>query len=147
MRVTTPIFLARMLLLVEGIYFALTGAWPLVHLESFLAVTGPKHDLWLVQTVGGLVLVMGLTMLVGAWRRPSAESVFLAVTSAATLATVDVVFVLRRTIGPIYLLDALAEVGLVVMWAGIWWAMHQVRRERVGREKFEGHLAMSPTGR
>jgi hypothetical protein len=32
--------------LVQGVYFLLTGVWPIVHLPSFLAVTGPKTDLW-----------------------------------------------------------------------------------------------------
>ena len=45
----------RRLLLAEGVYFFLTGLWPVVHLPSFIAVTGPKRDLWLVRTVGLLI--------------------------------------------------------------------------------------------
>jgi hypothetical protein len=31
----------------QGTYFLLTGVWPLLHMRSFLTVTGPKTDLWL----------------------------------------------------------------------------------------------------
>ncbi|MGE3500053.1 MAG: hypothetical protein AB7N53_19505, partial [Candidatus Binatia bacterium] len=49
--------------LVQGIYFFTTGVWPLIHRASFEAVTGPKVDYWLVETVGILVAVIGLTLL------------------------------------------------------------------------------------
>src|SRR5437879_6174180 len=34
--------------LAQGLYFLLTGLWQLLSISSFQAVTGPKHDLWLV---------------------------------------------------------------------------------------------------
>lgn len=33
----------------QGVYFGATGLWPILHLPSFLFVTGPKIDTWLVQ--------------------------------------------------------------------------------------------------
>jgi hypothetical protein len=36
---------ARWLAGLQGAYFLVTGVWPLVHMPSFLAVTGPKTDL------------------------------------------------------------------------------------------------------
>jgi hypothetical protein len=71
------------------------------------------------------------------------------VAAAATLATVDVVFVARRAIGPIYLLDALAELLLLAAWVGVGIATRQVHVQtpRPGKEKFAGHLAIVPTGR
>lgn len=105
------------LLLLQGAFYFLTGVWPIVHIDSFLMVTGPKTDLWLVQTVGVLIAVMGATMLAGAFRRRAvAEIIFLASGAALALIAVDVVFVVRRAIGPIYLLDAAVETGLVVAW-------------------------------
>ncbi|HEX2022926.1 MAG TPA: hypothetical protein VHH36_09430, partial [Candidatus Thermoplasmatota archaeon] len=59
---------ARALAAGQGAYFAATGAWPLLHMPSFLAVTGPKTDLWLVDTVGALVLVVGAVLLLAAGR-------------------------------------------------------------------------------
>ncbi len=90
-------------------------------MRTFERVTGPKVDRWLVQTVGVLVLVIGGALaLGGARRRLTPELALLAAGSAAGLAAIDVVYVARRRIAPIYLLDALAEVllllGLVVGW-------------------------------
>src|SRR5438270_11614006 len=48
--------LMTVLYLVQGVYYLLTGVWPLVSIDTFQMVTGPKTDLWLVQTVGALII-------------------------------------------------------------------------------------------
>src|SRR5687768_11374561 len=84
---------------VQGVYFLVTGVWPLAHMRSFLAVTGPKVDLWLVKTVGVIVGVIGLVLLAAAWSgRVTPEVAGIAVGSAAGLGTVDVVYVAKRVI-------------------------------------------------
>ena len=106
------------LCLVQGIYYTLTGVWPLVHMRSFLAVTGPKTDLWLVKTVGVLVAVIGVVIALAWWRgRVTDEVALLAVGSAAGLMAIDVVYVVKRVIPPIYLADAAAEALLIIAWA------------------------------
>jgi hypothetical protein len=108
--------------LAQGVYFSLTGVWPLVHLRSFLAVTGPKVDLWLVKTVGAIVAVVGLALLLAARSgRVTPEVVLLGVGSAVALAAVDVVYVTKRVIPKIYLLDAVGEVVLILAWGVAWW--------------------------
>ena len=106
-----------LLALIQGVFYAATGLWALVDLDSFMAVTGPKTDHWLVKTVGVLVTVIGAVLLL-AWRRGAVpiEVVFLAVGSALSLAAIDAVYVSNGTIAPIYLLDAAAEVGLGLAW-------------------------------
>jgi hypothetical protein len=106
--------------LIQGIYYALTGLWPLLHMPSFLAVTGPKRDLWLVRTVGILVLVIGTTLIVAAarWQASDPPILVLALGSAAGLGTIDVVYPAKGVISQIYLLDALAEAVLIALW--IW---------------------------
>ncbi len=37
----------------QGLYYTVSGLWPLISLRTFTLVTGPKVDLWLVKTVGG----------------------------------------------------------------------------------------------
>jgi hypothetical protein len=107
--------------LVQGVYFLLTGAWPLIDIDSFQAVTGPKTDLWLVRTVGMLILVIGPALCVAAYHRPwSPEVLVVAVGSAGALAVVNVVYVARGTIAPIYLLDAVVEAGLIGLWSYGW---------------------------
>jgi hypothetical protein len=118
------------LLILQGGYYLLTGIWPLVSIETFQMVTGRKtdhlvtgreSDHWLVMTVAVLVTVIGITLLVAAWtRRRSVEVVVLAVGSAIGLAGIDVVYVSRNVISPIYLADAVAEVVLSGMWLIVW---------------------------
>src|SRR5687767_2403465 len=103
---------------VQAAYFFLTGVWPIVHVRSFMAVTGPKRDVWLVKTVGALITVIAVVIAMAAWRRAvSAEIVTLAIASAAALTAVDVWYVARRVIAKIYLVDAVAEVLLIAAWA------------------------------
>ena len=105
----------------QGWFYVLTGLWALVDLDSFQAVTGPKTDLWLVKTVGVLVLVVGgVLLLAAARRRVTAEIVMLAVGCALGLAGIDVVYTANGTIAAIYLLDAAAELALVALWGIAW---------------------------
>ena len=107
------------LCIVQGSYFFLTGLWPIVHVRSFMAVTGPKHDVWLVKTVGALVTVIGVAIVAAGLRRSGAtpELLVVAIGGAFVLMMVDVVYVLRRVIAPIYLADAAAEALLLGSWA------------------------------
>jgi hypothetical protein len=106
------------LALVQGLYYAATGVWSLVSIDTFQKVTGPKTDLWLVKTVGVLVSVIGgVLMTAGRRRRTTPEIPLLAAGSAAGLAAIDITYVAKKHISPIYLLDALAEVALIVGWA------------------------------
>lgn len=110
--------LARELLLSQGAYYALTGLWPLVSIRTFMRVTGPKTDLWLVKTVGLLVLAIGGALICSAARgEPQPETIVLAAGSALALAGVDVVYSVRRVISFIYLADAAAEAALLWLWA------------------------------
>jgi hypothetical protein len=110
--------LARALAAGQGAYFLATGLWPLFSLKTFYAVTGPKRDGWLVQTVGSMIACIGSTLLLAARRRDVFSEVrWLATSSAAALMAVDVLFVRRRRISRIYLADAVAELGLLAAWA------------------------------
>ncbi len=101
----------------QGGYFLLTGVWPLISMATFLGVTGPKTDLWLVKTVGAIIGVIGGVLLIaGMHGRVTPEIALLAAGSAAALACVDVIYTLKRTIAPIYLADAVAEIILLVFW-------------------------------
>jgi len=85
-------------------------------------------DDWLVQMVGLLAVAIGAALLVGARREPpSPETLTLAIGAAASFAAIDVIFVLRDRIPPVYLADAAAE--LLVLGAAVaGWA----RRRRGG---------------
>ena len=102
----------------QGSYFLLTGVWPLLHMRSFLAVTGPKTDLWLVETVGVLVAAIGAGLLLSAARGTQAiELPLIAVFAAFGLAAIDVIYVTRGVISRIYLADATLEALILMAWA------------------------------
>jgi hypothetical protein len=129
--------------LVQGIYYVGTGLWPLVSMKSFERVTGPKHDHWLVKTVGLLVTAIGTTLIRAGWRREVHPDVAaLAGLSAAALATVDVLFTAQRHISPVYLLDAAPETALAA-----WWGRYErMAEDREGKAGAIGNEAAPRTG-
>lgn len=101
----------------QGIFYVATGLWPIVHMRSFEAVTGPKMDKWLVRTLGGLITAVGATLIVGGLeRRPSRALRVLGIGSALALGAADVIYASRRRISKVYLGDAAAEGALVTGW-------------------------------
>lgn len=103
--------------LFQGVFYLVTGLWPIVDIQSFQLVTGPKTDLWLVRTVGVLVAVVGLVLISASRRhRITDEIILLAVGSALGLAAIDLIYALSGRISPIYLADAVAEIGLATLW-------------------------------
>lgn len=103
--------------LIQGIYFFVFGIWPLLHMKSFLIVTGPKTDLWLVRTVGLILAVIGVTLIFAQVNGEINTSlIILAIGSALSLALIEVIYVARRVISPIYLGDAAAEFVLIGWW-------------------------------
>lgn len=102
---------------VQGVYFFITGVWPLLHIESFIWLSGPKYDIWLVKTVGILLGLIGLHMFVAGYcRRLYPETFLIAAGSAAALATVDIYYVSIGRIWTVYLLDAVVEIIFVILW-------------------------------
>jgi hypothetical protein len=112
----------------QGLYFFTTGIWPVLHVRSFKWVTGEKTDNlpsgldadhWLLMTVSSLILAVAITLLVAAWRKTrELEIAILAMAAAAGLTTIDIVYVTRGVILPIYLLDAAIEIPLILLWLG-----------------------------
>jgi ABC-type branched-subunit amino acid transport system permease subunit len=101
----------------QGAYYALTGFWPIVHLPSFEAVTGPKVDDWLVHTVGLLAGAIGITLGIAALRGEARTltAVSLAVGSALAFAGIDLYYGVGGRIPPIYLADAVVEFGWLLL--------------------------------
>jgi hypothetical protein len=69
------------------------------------------------MTVGLRVTAIAATLLTAAWRRTfSPEIAILAIGSAIGLTAIDIIYVARQVIEPIYLVDAGIQVPLIVAW-------------------------------
>jgi hypothetical protein len=111
----------------QGIYYFITGAWPILSIRTFQWVTGPKtdhlptgreSDHWLVMAVSVLIVAIACTLLFAARRRSQAPEVtVLAILAALGLTSIDIVYVARGVIAPIYLLDAGIEIPLILAWS------------------------------
>ena len=109
--------LFSLLAILHGVFYVLTGVWPLVSIGSFLRVTGPKTDIWLVRTLGVLITIVGAAILTAAYRDVlSPELLVVAIGATLALATVDVIYVTARVIPFVYLLDAVVELILAAAW-------------------------------
>ena len=126
----------RLVCFAQGLYYLLTGLWPLISMETFLLVTGPKTDLWLVDTVAVLIIVIASVLLYAAARHQiSGPILLLAVASAAGLTIIEGFYALRGTIWSVYLLDAVLEVVLIALWAI---AMLRSRKQKSGSTSWRG---------
>jgi hypothetical protein len=68
-----------------------------------------------------MINVVGVVLAVAGMRRRVAPEIpLLAVGSALSLAAVDVVYVSKKRISKVYLLDAMAELILVALWFAAW---------------------------
>jgi hypothetical protein len=106
----------------QSAYYLITGIWPLVSIRSFEVISGPKTDRWLVKTAGALITAVGASLLVAerGGRAATPEATVLGIGSALGLGAVDVVYVAKRRISPVYLLDAVAEAALIGGWILAW---------------------------
>lgn len=108
-----PLTLSRL----HGIFNLASGLWPLLHNSSFEAIFGHKTDRWLVKTVAGLLIVNGCTQLAATGDPASLKHArIVGIGTAATLATIDVVYAPQGRIRRTYLIDAAAEIGWILMW-------------------------------
>jgi hypothetical protein len=110
---------AETVLVAQGVYYFVTGIWPILHMRSFEAVTGPKTDDWLVQMVGLLAAAIGLTLLLHV-RSLTMPAFALAAATAASFGAIDVIYSALGTISPIYLADAVLQAAFLAVLAVAW---------------------------
>ncbi|MGQ0830036.1 MAG: hypothetical protein ACT4ON_16740 [Bacteroidota bacterium] len=108
----------KYILLCQGSYFLITGLLPIIDIDSFMLVTGPKNDLWLVKIMGGILSAVAITFIVDAFKRSTSRSVIvLALASSFVLAYADIHYVYNNVIRRIYLADALLEIVFIILIA------------------------------
>jgi hypothetical protein len=97
----------------QGIYYILAGIWPIIDISSFLQITGPKTDIWLVKMVALLSISIGLTFLFLA--RNKIYPLILNASTALSYLIIDVYYSYTGVISKIYLADAVVEL-LILIW-------------------------------
>jgi hypothetical protein len=113
----TPDRFMMWLLCSQGIYFILSGIWPVIDINSFMAVTCPKTDLWLVKTLGVIFFCEGVCFVLGGMRKEGGlPIVVLSFINAIAIIFIDCYYVFKGTICPVYLADAAVECIIVICW-------------------------------
>ena len=122
----------RALLWIQGVYILITAIWPLVNIESFVQVTGPKTDIWLVKTVGALLIPIAISLLLHLFLPIDHLVAFIlgSLTSAAFI-SVDCYYALNDVISDIYLADAAIQVVFITWWIYILGMRREQLRNRV----------------
>ena len=101
----------------QGVFYVITGLWPIVHLKSFEKVTGNKREHWLAKSMGALVTAVGAALIVGSLEaRPSRTLKVLGMGSAIALGLADLVFAKNSRAPKVYLADAAAEGAALATW-------------------------------
>jgi hypothetical protein len=100
-----------LILTIQGCFYVIMGAWPILHMMSFETVSGPKKDKWLVKTVGLMICCSGIIFLKFA---DTDAAKLLAILNAICLGSIDVYYVIRRVIWKTYLIDAVIEAGFII---------------------------------
>lgn len=97
----------KVVLLAQGIYYILTGIWPLVDVDSFMLFTGQKTDIWLVKAMSCLFCAIGISLILG--RKEKNIVGPLSILSAFSLAVIDFYYSSEGVISEVYKIDGAAQ--------------------------------------
>ena len=108
----------RSLLWVQASYTMITAIWPLVDIDSFMAVTGPKHDVWLVKTVGALLIPVAACLYSFLFIRTDRKpAIILGSLTALAFICIDFYYAaITDVIADIYLADGVVELIFLAVW-------------------------------
>lgn len=120
----------KALLWIQGLYTLLTALWGLIDIDSFMTVTGPKNDIWLVKTVSTILLAIAVTLLSYIYvKTDPLPAILLGFFTSAGLAAIDFYYSGRAVISPIYALDGIAEVIFAVAWIYLLLNRHKLQKD------------------
>lgn len=109
--------LLRPLLWVQSTYIFITAVWPLVHINSFMEVTGYKTDVWLVKTVGALLIPVAVCLYTHLFLRTDHRpAIALGGLTAVAFICIDFYYALNDVISDVYLLDGVVEILFLILW-------------------------------
>lgn len=112
-----PVHKPRIFPLIQLLYYFITAVWPLVHMKSFLDITGDKTDLWLVKTVSVLLLPYCILLLLLSLNSKKNLIIVAAVfLGGLSLAVIDVYYYFSNVIKWVYLIDAFIQTIFLIYW-------------------------------
>ena len=101
------------LLQAQGWYYLLFGSWPLVHFESFEAVSGPKPDRFVTEVTSALYAVIGATLL-SDLRKGAPTATGRRLAGLSSLVSAALIARHRPEIRPVYLADAALQTSFAL---------------------------------
>ena len=109
------------LICLQSGYYLATALWGILDIESFMEVSGPKTDIWLVKTVSVVLLSVCICLLSGLLLAEYSLPIFiLGSTSAIALAIIDFRYTSDDTIKWVYAIDGVVQVLILISWIIIW---------------------------
>jgi hypothetical protein len=108
--------LFKTILIAHAVYILLTAVWPIVDIESFMKVTGPKTDVWLVKTVGALLIPVGLCLLSCISIAAKRPAIVLGTLTCISFITIDFYYAVTDVISDVYLIDAFVQGVFLLGW-------------------------------
>jgi hypothetical protein len=107
----------RTIILIQSVYTFITGVWPIIHIRSFMAVTGYKTDVWLVKTVGALLIPLSVCLFMHLFVKTDKRPVFvLGTLTSVAFICIDFYYAVNDVISDIYQLDGLIQVLFLSAW-------------------------------
>lgn len=101
----------------QATYILLTAVWPLIDIKSFMDVTGYKTDIWLVKTVGALLIPIAACLYSHLFIETNhTPALILGAFTAAAFISIDFHYALNDVISDIYLADGLLELLFLAGW-------------------------------
>lgn len=115
----------RIILWVQSLYYFVTGSWALIDVHSFMEITGPKTDIWLVKTVSVLLIAISISLFVNLFIKTNRWPVILLAGSCSIfLAGIDFYYSTKHVISGIYSADGIIQNLLFLSWI---WIIIQVK--------------------
>ena len=108
----------RLLLIVQGFYTFITALWAIIDIDSFMQVTGPKTDIWLVKTLSIVLVAVGLTLLAHLKHseQPVYPAIVLGALTSVSLAFIDFYYTSKNVISFVYAFDGMIEIFFFLGW-------------------------------
>ena len=121
----------HLLLIVQGGYTLLTALWGILDIDSFMAVTGPKADVWLVKTVSVVLVAVGLCLISHRFvAGHPVPALLLGLGCSIGLGFIDVYYYLKNDIRWVYLLDAGVEGIFAIIWVYLFFHLKKLEQEK-----------------